>query len=297
MKTIEIPDESIDFLDIKSVSTSYAISSLGRAAYTLFITPEHEKLHQVVEEIGARFEPQPLQPEAEDIVESLRNHVLPKSEYVLPPKVNTKHLIYLGGVLIQFSDYVPKFHASMRIPYGRMEELHCAVAARAKEIGPLSYSDQLDTALDLTGGDVSKALWRLFITSRHYARWLDGKIVQDMPDLTREEKIGRMLEWRRSIAACKEHAEGLAQDPNGDTYYTWTHAFAKYMYSLAPEHDSRLSRAAVKVFHNGTSVMHKAVHTFNKQGVQSDHSVASNYGNVVGQVCVDHAKKRGAEVL
>lgn len=292
---LEILDQGGDFLDIGNMSTSYAISSLGRAAYTLFITPEHEKLHQTLESTSLR-EAQPLQPPIEDLTETISNSVLPRATEIIPPRVDAKRLIFLGGTLIQFSDYVPKFHTTMKLPYEKMEELHSAVTTRAQESGPLNYADQLSAALEVTDGNVSRALWRLFITSRHYARWLDGKIVHGMPDLTTEEKVEQMLEWRKSIAACKEPREGLAQDPNGDTYYTWTHAFAKYVYSLAPEHESRISRAVVKLFHNGTTVMHKLVHTFNKQGVQSDHSIAANYGNRIGQVCIDYARQQGAEI-
>lgn len=277
--------------NIEEVSFREAISGLGRAAYTLFVTPRHEKLHQVVESAAVNLPSQPMQPSVEYLTSKIDEDVLIKAEVGKSPKFDTKQLMYFGGVLIQFSDFVPQYRRTMEVSYSGVEELHEAVIDRATGAQPLNYAEQLDTALGLTEGDLPKSLWRLFTTSRLYARWLDEGMVRDVPNLTSEEKVAKMLEWRRSIAACKNPIEGKPQDPNGDTYYTWTHALAKYVYSLAPERESSLTHGMRNVFHNGTTIMHKAVHTFNKQGVNSDHSVAAQYGNAIGQVCVDYAQQ------
>ena len=92
------------------------------------------------------------------------------------------------------------------------------------------------------------------------------------------------------IAACKEPQPGRAQDPNGDTYYTWTHALAKAAFTLTPGKEGALTRGAVRVFECGTDLMHKVVHTFNKQGVESNHNIAAAYGNAIGQTLVDAAR-------
>lgn len=291
MTVFETSPQESNFIDTRKISRLDAILSLGQAAYTLFVTPEHEKLHQIIEEEGGLLEPQPLQPSIEDVIQNINKEVLVIAGRSSPPVMSAGQLIYLGSALIQFSDYNSRLKANIKIPYRHLDELYSEVTSRAQETGPLTYSDQLDVALNLTDGDVVEALWRLFITSRHYARWLDSEIMQNIPSLSTGEKLNQMLNWRKSIAACKELDGRLIQDPNGDTYYTWTHALAKYVYTLAPRRESEISRVAIKAFHNGTSIMHKVVHTFNKQTVHSNHLTAAHYGNAIGQACVDHVRQ------
>jgi hypothetical protein len=275
------------FPDILPVSHSYALASLGRAAYTLFATPEHIKLHQVVEDACLDGPFQPTHPPIDETVQRIREDVLPQVELVQSLRTDRARLTHLGGILIQFGDYIPKFHDTVSVPYENIIGLHQAVTERAQETGPLDYAEQLDVALKHTNGDMVESLWQLFITSRFYARWLDGKMVEGIPDYSQEEKVALMLEWRGAIAACKEPQPGRAQDPNGDAYYTWTHALAKAAFTLTPEKEGAVTRGAVRVFERGTDLMHKVVHTFNKQGVQSNHNVAAAYGNAIGQTLVD----------
>lgn len=275
------------FPDIQPVSHSYALASLGRAAYTLFATPEHVKLHQVVEDACLEGPFQPLHPSIDQTVERVRENVLPHVDLTRPLRTDRARLTHLGGVLIQFGDYIPKFHDTVSVPYENIINLHEAVTTRAKETGPLDYAEQLEVALENNDGDMVESLWQLFITSRLYARWLDAKMIDGVPNYSQDEKVALMLEWRNSIAACKEPMPGRAQDPNGDTYYTWTHTLAKAAFTLTPEKESSITRGAVRVFERGTDIMHKVVHTFNKQGVDSNHSVAAAYGNAIGQAIVD----------
>ena len=262
--------------------------SLGRAGYTLFVSPEHEKLHQAVEDFDSDRNAQPLHPSINETVRLLEEDILPRYNLLPPPMVDGSQLIHLGGVLIQFGDYIPKQHSTIQVPYKNIHGLHEAVTRRAGLEGPLNYAQQLETALEQTDGNLTESLWRLFMTSRFYARWLDGKLVKDLPNYSRNEKITLMLEWRNSIAACKDQLPDRAQDPNGDTYYTWTHALAKTALVLTPREETATTRAATRVFENGTSIMHRIVHTFNKQSVRSDHSVAAAHGNAIGQTIVDH---------
>ena len=275
------------FPDIQPVSHSYALASLGRAAYTLFATPEHVKLHQVVEDACLEGPFQPLHPSIDQTVERVHENVLPHVDLTRPLRTDRARLTHLGGVLIQFGDYIPKFHDTVSVPYENIINLHEAVTTRAKETGPLDYAEQLEVALENNDGDMVESLWQLFITSRLYARWLDAKMIDGVPNYSQDEKVALMLEWRNSIAACKEPMPGRAQDPNGDTYYTWTHTLAKAAFTLTPEKESSITRGAVRVFERGTDIMHKVVHTFNKQGVDSNHSVAAAYGNAIGQAIVD----------
>jgi len=287
MATAEALESRGAFPDIQRVSHPYALASLGRAAYTLFATPEHLKLHQVVEEMCLDGPFQPLHPPIEQTVQHIHEDILPQVELREPLRTDKARLTHLGGILIQFGDYIPKFHDSVSVPYESVIGLHQAITDRAKEIGPLDYADQLDVALKNTDGDMIESLWQLFITSRFYARWLDAKIIDNLPNYSQEQKVALMLEWRGAIAACKEPQPGRAQDPNGDTYYTWTHTLAKAAFSLTPERESRVTRGAVRVFERGTDIMHKVVHTFNKQGVDSNHNVAAAYGNAIGQAIVE----------
>lgn len=268
---------------------------LGKSAYTLFFTPPHMKLHQPAEARALQQEPQPPQPTIEDVCLKTTS-VLASADELLPPPLDIHRLTQLGSLLIQFSDHVPRFHASVKIPYEAVQKLHSAITERAEITGPLDFADQLQISLELSSGNLSKALWNLFITSRLHARWLDESIIDGLPQMTEEEKVDQMLSWRSALAACKSLDENPIQDTAGDTYYTWTHALAKYIYSLATKDDSKTAAATVKAFHHGTTIMHTAVHRINKQGLHSDHSIAAEYGNRIGQTCVDYIQGKSSEI-
>jgi hypothetical protein len=263
---------------------------MGNAAYTLFATPEHEKLHQAVEMIGMEQDSQPMQPSLDITMASLKSDVLPRADADHMPQLDGARLIQLAGVLIQFTDYTPRLQDDVQVPYENILDLREEMHARAKIDGPLGFAEQLAVALEQNDNDMTEALWTLFIGSRMHARWLDGRIIKNLPDYTKEEKIQLMLNWRESITACKSPETGNVQDPVGDSYYAWTHTLAKYVYSLAPATETLSSRATVRAFHRGTDIMHKVVHTFNKQAVNSNHAVAANYGNTIGEAVVDHMK-------
>lgn len=291
MATVEIVEPVTAFADISFVSRTYALASLGRAAYTLFATPEHEKLHNEMEAACMDGPFQPLQVSVAETVRGVSDEVLPKYDIVRPPATDAGRLIHMAGVLIQFSDYIPKMHATIRAQYGPIKELHQELVDRAARTQPLGFADQFDVALEQGNGNLIESMWRLFIASRLHARWLDGRVIEGMPELSKEEKITEMLAWRTAITACKLPDPNHAQDPNGDNYYAWTHALAKVVYSLAPERESAATHATVNVFEQGTNLMHKIVHTFNKQGVESNHRAAANYGNTIGQCIVDYVKR------
>lgn len=273
---------------IAPVGYPRAVSSLGSAAYTLFVTPPHEKLHQIVE-AAANEVAQPMQATLEGTEKELESTLSLHTREQTRPQLDGRRLVQFAGILIQFTDYNRSLDRNVTLDYEPIADLRDAVSSRAEDSGPLGFAEQLDVALEQSEGDMTNALWNLFIASRLHARWLDGRLVSDLPAYTTEEKIKLMLEWRSSITACKPHDGKHAQDPTGDAYYAWTHALAKYMYSLAPATETATSRAAVRTFHHGTGIMHRVVHTFNKQGVESDHAVAAEYGNMIGRVCLGHA--------
>jgi hypothetical protein len=268
-------------------STSDALRSLGTAAYTLYATPEHEKLHMDVADAAEADQPLPLQPSLDEIMDRIRGKVLAKADIAPVPTADGPTLTRLAGVLIQFTDYVPRLH-NIATPYSEIADLREAVVDSADESGPLDLASQLDISLQHSDGEVPDALWRLFITSRLHSRWLDSSIVADIPDYTRDKKIELMKTWQDSLAAFKERRPGLSQDASGDTYYAWTHALAKFAFISMPAHESAATRLASRVFHNGTNIMHTLVHKVAQtQSVKSDHTVAAIYGNAVGQACVE----------
>lgn len=270
-----------EFADNRNIVN--ATTTLGHVAYTLLVTPPHDKLHRDTAAIASIEPPQPLQPSIEDTTRKIEADVLPKADLSRWPVVDGTRLVRLAGTLIQFTDYMPSLHGQLTMPYGRLAELRESVAERSKAEGPLDFADQLDLALDQSGGDITVAMWNLFFTSRLHARWLDSKVVPDMPNLTCDEKLDLMLEWQRSLAATKEFEPGKPQDPAGDGYYAWTHALAKTTYSLAMPRRSLLRRPVVSTFHFGTRIMHKIVHSLNAQAIDSDHNIAAEYGNAIGE--------------
>ncbi len=291
MTTVDIVERESAFADIAPVSRLYAVATLGRAAYTLFVTPEHEKLHPEIEDLCLDGPFQPAQPPVDEVTKRITDDVLPKYDIDRPAPIDSGKLILLAGALIQFGDYTPKMHGTINARYGQIKELRQEIVNRAAETQPLDFADQLDAALDQSNGDLTESMWRLFMTSRLHARWLDGKIVGDIPKMAKEDKLEEMLAWRGAIAACKAPDPTRAQDPSGDNYYAWTHGLAKVAYSLAPRKETPVTRTTVRTFEHGTHLMHRLVHTFNKQGVASNHGIAALYGNAMGQTIVNTVKQ------
>lgn len=292
--TAEIAHPAVSIPDVYRLPLSHALAGLGRSAFTLLITPPHEKLHQVLEAGCMEGPHQPLIESPEATSQKVHDTVLAHANLSFPKPVDTARLVNLSGLLIQFADYTPVVHNNVRVPYAKITDLQQAICERAAENGPLGFAEQLQVALERTHGDLTEAMWRLVVTSRLNARWLDSKAIDGMPDMTAQEKVQHMRQWRAAIAACKPPQEGLPQDPSGDVYYAWTHAFAKYLFTLAPRRETRVTRAATAIFHHGTSLMHKVIHTFNKQGVESNHTIAANYGNLIGQACIDAVRGQTA---
>lgn len=263
------------------------LRGVNRATYTLFFAPSHEKLHREVANLRT-YEDQPLQPSIPSIMGSVRREVMQFADLSKKRHLRGKELTQLAGVLIQFTDYVPPLQFYAQTKYSQVESLYNEIVDRAEQTStPLTFSEQLGIALHQADGDLTESLWRLFITSRLYARWLDSNVVTDLPNYTHEEKLSRMMQWQKSLAACKTGGATERQDVSGDTYYVWTHALASVVYSALPEHDNRRTRLAAKTFEKGTKIMHNVVHRYNPQAIINDHSIAAQYGNAIGQVCAN----------
>ena len=256
------------------------------ATVTLFKNPPHKELHIEVAEAANSCSQIPLQPSLEDVNRQTKNILLTRGDLEYSHLQKTA-LARLAGIMIQFTDYVPQPNP-INYPYENIEKLHNEVNDRARQAEPLTFSEQLEVSLDQSSGDLGDALWRLFIASRMYARWLDGDAFEGLPSLTTEEKIEKMKIWHDSVAACKERDPGMSQDSSGDSYYCWTHALAKFAFNSLPERRDIFTRLASVAFHNGTDIMHTLVHkTANSQSLKSNHSNAAQYGNGIGSACVD----------
>lgn len=260
------------------------LKGVGKAAYTLFYVPEHDYSKSCDVSKMLESSPQPLQPSLETESMKVRD-LLASPEITSSTKLDRIELLGLTGVLMQFTSYLPELRPDAETPFSHVESLYQAIV-QAGEESPLDFSDQLEIALGQTEDDLPEALWRLFITSRLYARWYDTAIITDIPDMDREEIIKRMSLFSRSIAACKEYRVSDAQDTSGDMYYCWTHALGKVAYAVGASRNGIPERVGEQILHNGTTLMHKLAHRFKKQHLPSNHEVAAAYGNAIGQQCV-----------
>lgn len=274
-----------DFNDSKIT----ALRCIGSSIFTLFHTPDHYNLQHEVTAISHGLQPQPLEPTIDVTAEQVQSVLLEHANLDKKPSVSPATLIMLGSFLIQNTDLSAYRSRQMSVPFNKIENLHGAVVDQSRQTGgALGAAKQLRIALDQSEGDITEAQWRLLTTSRLHARWLDSNVVADMPQFTNDEKVTRMIEWQNSITAFKNPDIHLPQDANGDNYYMWTHAFAKFVFNLAiPEDKPHLKHSTVTAFHHGTKIMRNVAQKVRPQSVPSDHTNASKYGNLVGQVCID----------
>ncbi len=269
-------------------SLARALGYAATSVYTLFSTPVHEAYHRTMEQ-DLRFDPQPLHPDS-GIVAADTRAVLSGHDVVLAGTPSFAEKIANSAYMMQFTDYFLRDSDSPYIArFNDVARLKSTVGTIAGEQGhPLSYSQQLDIALGQSDGDILGALKNLMLTSRHYARWLDSASLGGMPEMTPEQILTEMKEWRASILANKSGEEGF-QDPAGDTYYAWTHALAAVLFGK----DNKVrDRIGATVFRHGTNIMHKVVHTFNAQSVPNDHRVAAKYGNRIGAVILEECQRK-----
>ena len=199
-------------------------------------------------------------------------------------ELKESELAALGGILIQFTDFVPTLRRFPLIKYKHVSSLFDHIIYEASSSKPLTFSDQLRVGLAETNGDLPEALWRLFYTSRLHARWLDGTSVSDLPLFTNDEILDRIVLWQQSLAGCKSYRSDSPQDVGGDTYYAWTHALASVIFEVLPAKPSSKTRVSASIFRNGTSIIHNVVHRFNLQAVVNNHGIASRYGNAMGRL-------------
>lgn len=268
----------------KPIGLTTALGYAAMSVYTLLRTPPHETYHRTMEE-ELQDPPQPLQPNLE-MTEATVRMVMNRYPIVLqeaPTPLVEK--ITESAYMMQFTDHFLQKSANARLfSYEDMKRLKNKVVDQARQQEyPLSYGQQLDVALELTDGDIIKALTQLCYTSRQYARWLDSTSIEGLPDMTPDQILTEMKDWRTAVLANKPNTDDF-QDPAGDTYYAWTHALAAVLFGK----DTALhDRIGTRLFRRGTDIMHTIVHTLNAQSVPNDHRIAAKYGNRIGEIIVE----------
>jgi len=188
---------------------------------------------------------------------------------------------------MQFTCHVPRLRPYAETPFEHIDNLFEQITLKGNQ-KPLDFSDQLTIALLETSGDLPEAIWRLFLTSRQHARWLDSSVIIGMPDFTRDQKMERMYNFSTSVAACRPQEIHPAQDASGDTYYSWTHALGGITFrALAGQRLGFGVKAGGVAMHNGTRLIQEMVFRLKPQTMWSDHSIAATYGNAIGEVLAD----------
>lgn len=262
------------------------LGGVNRSVYTLFVRPPHETLHAEVAEL-TKCESQPLQPSISNLLNIIGMETMSLVNPEMKRKIDDTELAQLAGVLIQFTDYVPTLQPYAETPYDQIDSIYNGIIDRAQQTSnPLSFAEQLDVALKQTNGDLPESLWRLFITSRLHARWLDGKAINGLPSFSHDEKVEKMTRWQRSLRACKTNEIGF-QDVSGDTYYVWTHALATVIFKALPARTTRITQYIARMFEHGTEIMQAIIHKVSPQEVANSHSIAAEYGNAIGKICAD----------
>jgi len=257
-----------------------AAKCLGGAVYALFVKQPHDR--KLWNQMATRPEPQPVQPPISDIAQEVKKFAIDR---ISGSRMSIRQMMRLAGTLIQFADINPALRPEPVTKWQHVESLFEEIVDQSTQ-APLSFSQQLEVAHDQAKGDLTESLWRLFLTSRHMARWSDSSLIIDMPSFSDKEKVQFMQDWQESIAACKSAEDAAAQDTAGDAYYAWTHTLAKVAYGNSAR--PILGSAFGSTFHNGTTIMQRCINNNLNPcvpgGTVSDHMAAADYGNTMGAV-------------
>lgn len=259
-----------------------------RSAYTVIFVPRHDDsiIHPAVAKI-LQGTPQPLQASLAHEEKAVRTTARKLVNLNAIPRLNSKELLGLTGVLMQFTLYLPKLRPYCRASWADIDKLYKTCVEQGSK-KPLGFDDQLTVALKQTDGDLPEAIWLLFITSRQHARWYDSAAISGLPALSRQAVIDRMATWSRCLAATKPYDSCPDQDVAGDTYYCWTHALAKLAFHvLAAKRRSPLSKLQALALNHGTLLNHSIAHKVSPQSLASDHTAAAAYGNRIGETLAD----------
>lgn len=269
--------------EVRALHRLEAAKYVGRAVRTLLVTPMHARLYRVIkeEDTGAGVTV-PLHPELSELVDDISIRVLPQVTSPGRP-MSGPDVAATAALLMQFSNHFHEVPDHLTVPYSTVAALGRACIERAQQDGRLSLTDQLGVALEQADGDLGEGLRTMFVTSRMYARWLDGRMVSDAPALSSGERLQQMRAWQDSLLGFKPGGDEY-HDTAGDTYYAWTHAYAGYMFDRLQVRQTVATSLARTAFRNGTYIMQTCVNNLNPRGTISDHTVAARYGNALAEV-------------
>jgi hypothetical protein len=268
------------------------LKAVGEVALTGvgFFHPPLERLYRTTRKTLSGDESLPLQPSTENVANAV-SELLTTNEPISTPGLSTVQLTRFVNTLVQFSDRSSVAEV-MTTPYSHIQRLHEDIVHKAEVDGPIDYSDQLAIALSHTE-HLPSALWNLLIANRQYARWRDADIIIGFPELDKHEKLRQMITWEKSLAAVKDRDIHGFQDSAGDSYYVWTHALARVIYSALPHDKTVVSRAYAKAFEYGSYAMSAsaALGKVSVFGTMSNHIPASRYGNAIGEVTARYVEE------
>ena len=206
------------------------IRAVGHIALTTlsYALPPEEPLYREVRSQWSSETPTQLQPPVKDTLQALTPILEEFTSKKETGTLSTEQLSWFVGTMYQFSDRNGLAEA-MRTPFEVTESLHDKIIQQA-ETAPTTFPQQLRLALE-DAPTLPSAVWNLFLTSRQYARWRDTPSLDGAPVLSKDEKLQKMHQWEKAVAAVKpgESADNY-QDAAGDTYYVWTHALARIIY-------------------------------------------------------------------
>ena len=172
----------------------------------------HKEIASIMENCGQR-----LNPSVGIVCDDIKDLLAFCDDSSCKPNLRFDELLVLSGCLINFSDYIPQMESYIKTPFSEIGSMYDRVVSKSNELRrPLDVHEQFEIALFETNGNVTNSLWRLFLTSRQHARWLDCNAIDELPDFSEEEIFERMINWRSSISAFKETDP---QDVAGDNYY------------------------------------------------------------------------------
>ncbi len=281
-----VPDEDRHFSSRPKQSFGTTLTGFLRAAYTVFMVPAHDSsMYEGVARTLRQDNQSLLDPIPREVA-AIREICASLPQNRQSPRLTVTEQIGLMGVLMQFLSYLPKLRPYGTTPYAHTEALYQAIVKQGHH-QPLGLAEQLRVALHQTDGDLTEALWRLFVTARVYARWFDTSIVSDLPEFTRDEVAARMEAWSRAIKAFKPYGDCPDQDASGDTYYCWTHALGKVAFQVLAVRQTPLTRLEALALRNGTRLNHGLAHRVKAQRLPSDHTIAAAYGNAIGDTLVE----------
>lgn len=272
------------------------VHGLGRIATTTasFLFPPQKRPYRVVRkrihDAASASEPNlPLaHPEIGKVLSQIDDvlaHYQPKVDLSL----DTAQQTMLVNALYQFSDRngVARY---TKTPHERVQLLHDKITADGLH-RPATVDRQLVLALE-GAPSLPSAVWDLFLTTRQLARWRDTDSIDSAPVVDNDSAVATILNWERSLAGYKlPDADGY-QDAAGDAYYVWTHALARLVFSSPVADDGRLTRFYRTMFEHGSKIM-SASHHLGKLsifGTMSNHSIAGEYGNAIGDRLVSYAR-------